>query len=99
MKSILAILTVAAALWAAFLFPLSAQESAAGCPAYDRLAQRLSDLGEDRIGVGLDAGHRRLELWARPDGRTWTVVIRLNDGTACIADLGVGWQPAPGEGA
>lgn len=95
-----AIMTVtAAALWAAFSFPVSAQQAAPGCPDYTRLAKRLGEFGEDKIGEGLDVHHRRLEFWARPDGRAWTVVIRLPDGTACIADFGTDWRPAPGAGA
>ena len=99
MKSIAASLLLAAALWAAFSFPLLAQPAASVCPAYGWLMKRLSEFGENRVGAGSDHRHRLLELWARPDGRSWTVIIRLRDGTACVAAFGEGWRPAPGDGA
>jgi hypothetical protein len=99
MKTFATSLLPAAALWAALSFPLLAQQAGSVCPTYDSLAKRLDEIGEHRIGAGPDQRHRLIELWARPDGRTWTLIIRLRDGTACIATFGGGWRPVPGEGA
>lgn len=53
------------------------------------LAERY---GEGRIGAGLDAQGRMVELFVSPDTGSWTALITRPDGAACIGAYGGSWQ-------
>ena len=59
------------------------------------VAQLLAKYGESQIGRGLDAQGSILELYAKPDGSSWTVLTANADGSACVRDAGQNWQIAP----
>ncbi len=81
----------------------SAPAGAAG-PCYPRdaihahLAERY---GERPAGIGLAAG-QLVELVARPDGASWTILVIRPDGLACPVAAGEDWKgvsvPAPERG-
>ena len=33
-----------------------------------------------------------LEIWAAPDGKTFTMVTTKSDGTSCVWNIGVAWE-------
>lgn len=54
--------------------------------------------GEVRIGRGLTegGGGATVEIWAHPDGKTWTIFIVSPDGAlACPAAVGVDYKAEP----
>lgn len=88
---------IAAAL-ALLALPAAAQQSPC-IPYPDMVAALAEDYDEHAAGVGL-SGPRRLEIFAASDGETWTAVIVLPDGLACIVASGSGWKMIqPGRGA
>lgn len=89
-----------AALWAAFSFSAFAQLSCVPRKAVtDQLARRY---GERLIATGETASGPLVELYAAPDGKSWTLVLALPDGRACLMAAGDGWRsrsiPAPRKG-
>jgi hypothetical protein len=79
-----------AALWAAFSFPALAQLSCAPRKAVtDQLAHQY---GERLIATGETASGSLVELYAAPDGKSWTLVLALSDGRACLMAAGDGWR-------
>jgi len=71
--------------------------AAAGpCLPWAEMAARLAAQHQQaRAGVGVAAGGREaVELWARPDGGTWTVLLTRADGFACVLRDGKDWLPA-----
>jgi hypothetical protein len=84
-----------------------APSPAAANPCFPRdelLALLAERYGEVPAGAGLSRGHL-VELLARPDGASWTVLVIRPDGVACPVAAGEGWTdlreatPAPGETA
>ncbi len=50
---------------------------------------------EHRQGLGIAAGNRgAMEFYASKEG-TWTILMTLTDGRACIVAAGHSWQSAP----
>ena len=74
----------------------SAPARAGPCLPWAELTAKLqADFAEQRIGLGVAAGgHEALELWARDDGGTWTLVATRPDGFACVLKSGKDWLPA-----
>jgi len=74
----------------------SAPARAGPCLPWAEMAARLSAQHQQaRAGVGVAAGGREaVELWARPDGGTWTVLLTRADGFACVLRDGKDWLPA-----
>lgn len=81
----------------AFLFVvLLAQDAKAApqCDVAERVFALLQDrYGEGRIGEGA-AGGGRLLIFAHPDGDTWSVVVLLPNGQACLMASGADWEIA-----
>jgi len=48
--------------------------------------------GERPVAVALAASGLVLEVLARPDGATWTIIVTSPQGVACLAAHGEGWQ-------
>jgi len=81
-----------------------ASPAGAAGPCYPRdaihahLAERY---GERPAGVGVAAG-QLVELVARPDGASWTILVIRPDGLACPVAAGEDWtdvsEPAPERG-
>lgn len=70
------------------------------CGDYAALAEMLpARYDENRIGGGignLGVSDRNaallFEVWAAPDGETWTISIAGPDGRACVAAVGRNWE-------
>ncbi|RMD62404.1 MAG: hypothetical protein D6826_07495 [Alphaproteobacteria bacterium] len=56
-----------------------------------QLTQRFS---EARVAVALTEKGALVEVYARPDGATWTIVVTLIDGQSCILMAGRDWFDA-----
>ena len=78
------------------------------CAPYEKMAEVLGEkFREQSIGMGVAASGMRLEVFASPDGKTWTVVGIQGNGLACVLVDGVSWeqvarpfpQGVPSEGA
>jgi len=54
------------------------------------LAQRH---GEQVVATGLAATGAFVEVFASPEGKTWTVLVVLPSGLACIKAVGTDWEP------
>lgn len=74
------------------------------CAARADLAERLDALFTERpVAIGLDAAGKLVEVFASPDGDTWTMLATRPDGASCVVATGRFWQvrapAAGGEGA
>ena len=83
----------AAALVAGIL--LLATPSAAAniqCGDHQSLAKHLADrFSESLLGTGLDSRGRRIEFYSASSG-SWTLVVILEEGPACILSSGSHWE-------
>lgn len=92
----------AATVLAAF-FVAGAAHTQAGAQAYcgareSLLAQLYRDYRERPVAIGLSDGGTVIEVLARADGATWTIIATGPGGLSCIVQTGEGWQrivPAP----
>lgn len=74
-----------------FAFPAWAQMQ---CAPYEQVATTLTEkFGERRFWTGPDTDGLTLELWATPDGGTWTIIRLMDDETACRVSDGMTWAP------
>ena len=63
------------------------------CAPRAEMVERLSArFGETRRGIGLARGNRILEVFASDDSGSWTVVVTLPDGRACLLAAGRAWE-------
>ena len=73
------------------------------CGAREALVAALArTYGEQPRVRALTARGALLEVFATPDGATWTILITTPNGRACIASAGEAWlptQPPPGIGS
>ncbi|MCU0902429.1 MAG: hypothetical protein MUE83_00960 [Tabrizicola sp.] len=93
---VLALMIAAALLFTVLL--VQDAKAAPQCDSAERVLQLLADrYGEERVGEG-SAGGGKLLIFAHPDGDTWSVVILLPDGQACLLASGADWttlNPTP----
>ena len=47
---------------------------------------------EKPVAAGLEAGGRLFEVFATPDGSTWTMVLTTPQGSSCVVAVGEEWQ-------
>jgi hypothetical protein len=71
-----------------FAAPAAAQSQCGPHPVV--VAQLADKYGETRRGMGM-AGQAIAELYAS-DAGTWTIVVTLPDGSACLIASGEGWE-------
>lgn len=79
---------------------------AAQCADHSQIIVRLAErYGETRQGVGLGQNNSIVEIYASRDTGTWTILVTMPDGIACLVASGEAWDvlaeelPKPGEGA
>lgn len=71
-------------------------EAQAECGGRSEMVRRLAQgFGEVQVGSGLSGDGRIVEVWASPDGGTWTILITTAGGISCLAGAGEGWVAAP----
>ena len=87
-------LSLLAALAAFFVTPAFAVEYQCA-PAGPVEAGLLKDHKEAPIMQGLSSTGHLAQIFATPDGKTWTLLFRTPDGLLCPVDTGEGWQPVP----
>ena len=51
--------------------------------------------GERQRALGVTPGGAALELWAAPDGATWTLLLTVPGGLACLLAAGDDWMTTP----
>ncbi|PKP85855.1 MAG: hypothetical protein CVT80_00385 [Alphaproteobacteria bacterium HGW-Alphaproteobacteria-2] len=92
----MAALAALAGLGALVLWALaSPAEAQAACGGRSEMVRRLAQgFGEVQVGSGL-SGERIVEVWAAPDGGTWTILVTTPGGISCLAAAGEGWVAAP----
>jgi hypothetical protein len=73
------------------------------CLPRAELARHLAErFGEAAVAAGLAADGAVLEVFATPDGDSWTIAVTVPGGPSCVVAVGRQWQarPAsPGPGA
>jgi hypothetical protein len=69
-----------------------AQQAPCGNPV--DIAERLAvEFGEAPAARGIDAGGDLVVIYANPETGTWTVLLALPNGPACIVSTGTSWEP------
>jgi hypothetical protein len=89
-KALFAVLTIVAGL--VYYNPAVGQQGPACGPRDEVLKFFAEKFGETPIGMGLAANGSVVEVLASEGGATWTLIINLPDGRACIAVEGQHWQ-------
>jgi hypothetical protein len=75
------------------------------CAVREVIVSRLADrYGESRQGIGLGQDNSVIEVFASAETGTWTILVTLPSGVACLVASGEAWErlaeaPLPGEGA
>lgn len=70
--------------------PAAAQPQCA--PVEEVLAGLATGYDESLIGRGFVANGTQMLLFTHPEGDTWTIIVLMPDGTACLAASGTGWD-------
>jgi hypothetical protein len=88
--------SIAAAVLAAFFMAGSAApafaQSSALCGRYDTIKRELETaFSEHLAGQGLTSNGFAFELWVS-NARTWTTVLRIPTGSACVIAAGNIWE-------
>ena len=85
------IITTTAALVAAFLCEARAQQMP--CGDADKMAAHLTTkYGEHPAGGGVSPNGGMVVLFLNPETRTFTIMLRSANGTACLAASGEDWE-------
>lgn len=85
----LAAMTLAAVAW------ITPAAAAPACGERAALLRNLADsYQETRSAIGLASNGALFELLSSPDGATWTAVVTLPGGPACLIASGSGWTIA-----
>ncbi|MGI9492764.1 MAG: hypothetical protein ACR2QF_10235, partial [Geminicoccaceae bacterium] len=50
---------------------------------------------EETVAGGLRADGNLLQVWASPDGKTWTVTVTTPQGITCVMSAGSMWRRSP----
>ena len=71
----------------------TAASAQTACLSHDNLVEMLDGrYSEKPVAAGLEAGGRLFEVFAAPDGATWTMVITTPEGASCVVAVGEDWQ-------
>jgi hypothetical protein len=88
-RAVLLLIAAAMFVLASGVVGMAAQQ----CDSLDRVQRLLTDRYSERmIGHGAAGSEGAgLMVFVHPEGATWTVVVVLPDGTACLMASGTGW--------
>ena len=90
-RSLTALLT--AATLAVFSWPALAQPTGQVCGAHAEIAGKLAEhYREKRIGYGILADGRMVEMYATAGGETWSLVVTWTSGMSCLMAVGQRWK-------
>lgn len=96
MNRIILTFAAAAVLGTQFATPAVAQGQRA-CGDRERIVSRLADkYGETRQSMGLNHNNGVLEVFASDETGTWTIILTMPTGMACLLAAGESWDGAPG---
>lgn len=77
------------------LFAMTPPAMAGPCGARQTIVDGLAaTYMEKRVGMGLTGAGQLLEIFVSPTG-TWTIVVTVPSGQACIVAGGDAWMPEP----
>ncbi len=96
--SMAALRALLAGLAAAGPVTAAAAEMPPCAPRAELLAALADRYGERPLAAGPTNGGALLELLARPDGTSWSLIIDMPGGRACLLAAGTDWAPAPPPG-
>lgn len=88
-----------------FVFGLAASappalaQAQSTCGSHDKISQTLeTQYGESVVARGLQSATRLFEVWRSDQTGTWTMLVVLPTGTACVMASGSAWleeKPVP----
>lgn len=73
-----------------FAVPANAQRPL--CLKHDDMVAMLKTFGEEPVSAGISNTGPMIEIFASPDGSTWSLVVSGTDGMACMTVAGEGWR-------
>lgn len=80
--------------FAGLILAAQALQAAPQCAPRDRVTTILADTyGETRSGIGLNGSDQVMELFTNPATGSWTILITLPAGAACLIVSGTGYEP------
>ncbi len=86
-------LLLTAALVAAFFVPASAL-AMPQCNTRDSVLRQLADkYGEVPVALGVTHNGGLIEVFAAPNGKTWSIIVTSPQGMSCLVAAGSGWPP------
>lgn len=91
---------IAAALFSVAVFSCSPASAQTVCTARDKAIAHLSTkYTESPVAMGLAANGGVVEMLTSPNGKTWSILITMPDGTTCLVAAGETWERLkPGQG-
>lgn len=67
-----------------------------GCHRHDIIANMLANKYQEHpIAFGLNGDGGMVEVFASPDGSTWTILVTGPNGQSCIVSAGRNWDDLP----
>ncbi len=83
-------------LLAALLLSACAAEAAPTCDKRPVVMRQLEDKYDEKpVAIGIANNGSMVEVLTTSDGRTWTIVITLPNGTTCLVAAGEDWETFP----
>ncbi len=76
--------------------PAAAQEGSHICAEREILTESLArEYSEAPAALGISDTGNVIEVLAANDGRTWTILMTMPDGTSCVLATGQSWEAVP----
>jgi hypothetical protein len=70
--------------------------AAPDCDTHAGVSRELKrSYGEEPVAVGLSEAGNVIQVFARDDGASWTIVVAKAEGISCKVAAGQAWQPLP----
>ena len=61
----------------------------------DVLSHLAKKYSETQIAIGLANNGGVLEVFSSPNGKSWTIILTMPNGTACMIAAGENWETLP----
>ena len=70
-----------------------AQTAGMYCAPHDKMVSELTadEFKEVLIGRGLTKQKTMLEIYAHPDGKSWSIIVTAPNKVSCLVSVGEGW--------
>lgn len=79
--------------FAGLILASQALHAAPQCARHDRVITVLADTyGETRSSIGLNGSDQVMEVFTNPETGSWTILITLPAGDACLIASGTGYE-------